>query len=240
MSSAPRGALLFDFFGTLVDYQPDRARLAAIRAFELARSFGFGGDHAEFVARWDRASHALEAEARRTLVEFSMTDAARAFAADAHLDLEPAQHVDLGAVFVEEWAEHVHPVDGATAMLHRLTQSWTIGVVSNTHDPAMVPRLLDDMGLAEIVSVTVLSIDHGRLKPHPSIYETALAQLGVDATDAVFIGDSHEADYLGPSDLGVRALLIDPDDRHGVDEAHRLASVCDVEPMVAALDPPGA
>ena len=88
-------AVLFDFFGTLAEYQPDRRQLAAPETFEIARALGFGGDQDAFTAIWDGASAALETTARVSLREFSMTDAAMAFGRDAGLELsiEDAQRL---------------------------------------------------------------------------------------------------------------------------------------------------
>lgn len=167
-----------------------------------------------------------------------MTDAARAFADAAEVGLSIEQCERLGRTYVEQWAEHVRPIEGVGKMIERLADSWTIGIVSNTHDRAMVPRLLADMGATASVSVTVLSVEHGRVKPHPSIYWSALDHVGVDAADAVFVGDNPDADYAGPRSVGMRALLIDSDRRHDIDPADRIGSVLDVEPVLSALDSP--
>jgi hypothetical protein len=45
-------AVLFDFFGTLVEYQPDRAQLASPETHRRACSHGFVGDHDTFVTVW--------------------------------------------------------------------------------------------------------------------------------------------------------------------------------------------
>jgi HAD superfamily hydrolase (TIGR01549 family) len=69
------------------------------------------------------------------------------------------------------------------------------------------------------VDAVVDSRRHGRVKPHPTIFQAALEQLGVAAADAVMVGDSLEEDVEGARALGMRALLVDRDDRHpDVDE----------------------
>jgi len=221
-------ALLFDFFGTLVEYQPDRSRLGSPRSHELARSFGFAGDHETFVRTWNEASLVLERTARRTLREFSMDDAAAAFAAASNLDLTEHQVAAMGTSFVSEWACHIQPVPGVGDLIHRLAEHWSIAVVSNTHDLDMVPNMLDDMAILPDLSTVTLSIGHGWMKPHSSIYTAALNALDCSATEAVFIGDNYEADYAGPTRAGMHALLIDPEAEHPIPANHRLASVLDV------------
>jgi len=59
------------------------------------------------------------------------------------------------------------------------------------------------------VDVAVGSKAHGRTKPHASIFETALASLGVAAAEAVMVGDSYADDIEGARALGMRAILLD-------------------------------
>jgi putative hydrolase of the HAD superfamily len=69
------------------------------------------------------------------------------------------------------------------------------------------------------VDAIIDSRSHGRVKPHPTIFEAALVKLGVAAEDAVMVGDSLEEDIEGARALGMRAILIDREERHpDVDE----------------------
>jgi putative hydrolase of the HAD superfamily len=64
------------------------------------------------------------------------------------------------------------------------------------------------------VDAIVDSRTHGRVKPHPTIFEAALELLGLRAADAVMVGDSLEEDIEGARALGMRAILIDREERH--------------------------
>jgi putative hydrolase of the HAD superfamily len=64
------------------------------------------------------------------------------------------------------------------------------------------------------VDAIVDSRSHGRVKPHPTIFQAALAALDVAPEDAVMVGDSIEEDIEGARALGMRAILIDREDRH--------------------------
>ena len=50
--------------------------------------------------------------------------------------------------------------------------------------------------------------------PHPTIFQAALDALGVQAAEAVMVGDSLEEDVAGARALGMRAILIDRENRH--------------------------
>jgi HAD superfamily hydrolase (TIGR01549 family) len=84
-----------------------------------------------------------------------------------------------------------------------------IGLVSNTgRDLAafVAHHALD-------VDVALGSATHGKTKPHPAIFQSALDELGVSAEEAAMVGDSPEDDVEGARALGMRAFLVDRDDR---------------------------
>jgi len=87
------------------------------------------------------------------------------------------------------------------------------------------------------VDAIVGSRAHGYVKPHPTIFQSALQQLGVDARAAVMVGDSLEEDIAGARALGMRAILIDRENRHpNVDE--RLTDLYGL-PAALGLSRPG-
>jgi ribulose-1,5-bisphosphate 5-phosphatase len=85
-----------------------------------------------------------------------------------------------------------------------------IGLVSNTGRdlPAFVAHHALD------VDVAVGSASHGKTKPHPAIFQSALEQLEVVPEEAAMVGDSPEDDIDGARALGMRAFLVDRDDRY--------------------------
>ena len=77
------------------------------------------------------------------------------------------------------------------------------------------------------VDCAVGSRAFGRTKPHPEIFRHALAQLGVEPEEAAMIGDSYEDDIEGARALGMKAFLLDRDERHH-DEPERLVDLRDL------------
>lgn len=95
-----------------------------------------------------------------------------------------------------------------------------LGLISNGE------RDLDEFAAhhALEVDVAVGSRSFGRTKPHPSIFEAALEQLGVGPEDAAMVGDSYADDIEGARALGMRAFLLDREDRYP-DEPDRLPTL---------------
>jgi HAD superfamily hydrolase (TIGR01549 family) len=63
------------------------------------------------------------------------------------------------------------------------------------------------------VDAAVGSRRHGKTKPHETIFRAALELLGVEPEQAAMVGDSPEDDVAGARALGMRAFLVDREDR---------------------------
>jgi HAD superfamily hydrolase (TIGR01549 family) len=64
------------------------------------------------------------------------------------------------------------------------------------------------------VDACVGSRAHGKVKPHRSIFEAALAALDAAAPEAAMVGDSYADDIEGARALGMRAILLDREGAH--------------------------
>ncbi len=82
-----------------------------------------------------------------------------------------------------------------------------IGLVSNGQ------RDLQEFALHHHLDVDacVGSFSHGRVKPHRSIFDAALAALDARPAEAAMVGDSYADDIEGARALGIRAILLDRD-----------------------------
>jgi putative hydrolase of the HAD superfamily len=87
-----------------------------------------------------------------------------------------------------------------------------LGVVSNFD--SRVLGILDGLGLAPRFASVTLSSRVGATKPAAAIFASALACHGVDAAQAIHVGDSPVEDFGGARAAGLRAVLIDRVGRH--------------------------
>jgi len=94
-------------------------------------------------------------------------------------------------------------IDFVWAMLRSLDLK--IGVCSNLAAPYERPLLACLPGIPDAL---VLSFRVGLTKPQPAIYRMVCAKLQVMASRVLFIGDSMEADVLGPRASGLQAMPI--------------------------------
>ncbi|UCR88606.1 HAD family hydrolase [Mycetocola spongiae] len=223
-------ALLFDFFGTLVSYDADHATTGNAAPFEWAREHGFPGTAGDFDERWRALWERWEEHAERTRREFSLTALSREFLRE-NLPT-PVSDTEVAAfitVYLDAWTAPIRPVAGLRDLLAELGRDWRIVVVSNTYHAPLVPALLERFGVDSLVHGVVTSVELGRRKPDPRIYERALEVAGVLESNAVFIGDSFIPDFAGPTANGIRAYLLDPERRFTLlPEENRLDSLADL------------
>jgi putative hydrolase of the HAD superfamily len=109
----------------------------------------------------------------------------------------------------DEWAacRHFFLYDDVEPVLRALAAGGLrIGLISNTQRP--LEEFAAHFALEGLIGVAVSSAEHGFLKPHPSIFESALDGLGVAAGEAVMVGDSVKHDIEGARRLGMQAVLV--------------------------------
>jgi putative hydrolase of the HAD superfamily len=220
--------LLFDFFGTLVDYDVGHPPRPSGTLDALA-ALGHPLTDAEFLAAWDANWAAWERACAPEHREFSMADVATSFLGSlCGVAPRPSDVDGFVAVFIADWNAGVRYPAGVPELLTDLAARYRLAVVSNTHEPDLVPDHLAAMGVAGLFDAVVTSVEVGRRKPHPAVYAAALDRLGVTAAEAVFVGDSVGPDFTGPTAAGMRAYLIDPAGAAPVPDDRRLGSVLDL------------
>lgn len=124
----------------------------------------------------------------------------------------PFAAAELYARFSHGDAYEVHPeVPAVLAELRRM--GLDLVVVSNWDD--RLPGVLEELGLSEFFSAVVHSSAVGVEKPHPAIFEHALAGLDRRPEEVLHVGDRVREDVEGALALGMEALLVSRPGRDG-------------------------
>ncbi len=83
-----------------------------------------------------------------------------------------------------------------------------LGCVTNTVlSAAQIREALAEHGLLEHLDSVIVSEEVGYRKPHASLFRRALADLGVEPAEAVFVGDRVGEDIVGAQAVGMRTIL---------------------------------
>lgn len=185
----------------------------------FARAHGMLVDQARFAEAVAAASAVLEEQQEHVydgdiFVRYTRRILEVMGARGPRLD-ECARHV------YDEWAacQHFFLYDDVTPCLRALAAAgFKLGLISNSHRP--LDAFQEHFELQGLIAGAVSSSDHGFMKPHPSIFASALALMGVDASAAVMVGDSYTHDIAGAQNAGMRGVLVhrssDPAPDHGV------------------------
>ena len=102
----------------------------------------------------------------------------------------------------------VYPEHHTEVLLYLKEKGYRLSIVSNFDHAPTARELLVKFGIADFFEHIVISEEVGWRKPHRKIFEFALARLGEDPSDAIFIGDNPEADIMGPSDCGIDSVWV--------------------------------
>jgi HAD superfamily hydrolase (TIGR01549 family) len=110
--------------------------------------------------------------------------------------------------FADEFTRHVQLDKDALCVLQKLQKKYKLGLISNFGIPECGRKLLETFGLKEYFDLVVISAEVNQRKPSSKIFKNALQRLGVDASNAVFVGDMVDLDVVGPQSVGMKTILI--------------------------------
>jgi len=130
------------------------------------------------------------------------------------LDVDEALHRTAVTSYLDNWAPVSHARPDARPTLHALRERGLhTGLLSNTHWPRDTHEdWLARDGLLDLLDARVYTSDLAVTKPHPEAFGALLDEVGVAATDAVFVGDRLWDDIEGARRLGLRTIWVRNDE----------------------------
>lgn len=201
--------ILFDWDGTIARQHPDAvaAASAAVAAY-AARNLGVAATAAD-------VERAFDAVLPTRRLPGDRAPEIGAILGEAFTWLGwPAGAGDVDAAartFFAAASRGITIYDDARALLASLKyRGYRAGLVSNSIFPAPYwEPLIHQLGLAGYFDVVVSSADVGLAKPNVAPFRRALAGLGLEAHEVLFVGDTPATDIAGARAAGMRAILID-------------------------------
>ncbi|SIR29017.1 putative hydrolase of the HAD superfamily [Haladaptatus litoreus] len=190
--------VLFDLDDTLLEYEQDSRDV-------LSSSFDRVGvepffDIPAYHARYDEF---LE---RGKSVDEQRSNCFAAIARDAEYD------PNVGRTVAEAFADirdqsRVRYLLGAPVMLETLARDYALGIVTNG-SPEMQRTKMTALGIDEYVDAIVFAGHDARAKPHPELFESALAELDSTPERAIHVGNSLSTDVPGAKAAGLGAVWV--------------------------------
>jgi len=198
-------AAFFDWLNTLAHPQPDRHELF----YQLARQLGV--EVAE--NRMIRAIYAAEDEAPAGAPAKWVEGKDEAPFLRYHEVLWREAGVDVPEETMMKFTREISrrarsgqmvwvSYDDVLPVLRALKERGLIlGLISNL--------IMGDIGIQSYLDFVVTAQDVGAPKPEPPVFLAALERAGVDASQAIYVGDQYQTDILGARGVGIAPILID-------------------------------
>jgi putative hydrolase of the HAD superfamily len=201
-------AVIFDWGGTLTDDL--LANLELIDVWQATARRLDPAHEVELTAALTAAEERFWQRTTTTQVSGTLTDLLVDASQAVGLDVTEALLDEAVTHHLDTWTPHIRHDAEAVATLEALrARGLRTGLLSNTHWPrAFHERFLERDGLAELLDARLYSSELSHMKPHHSVFEAALAAVGVDdPASAVFVGDRPFDDMYGAKGAGLRAVL---------------------------------
>ena len=195
-------AVLLDALGTLVELQPPAPRLQRLLrdfGFEVSAQQATEGFMAEIAYYLDHHLDGSDRERLERLRDRCADEMRRALGID-ELDHATARRAMLEAL------EFI-PYPDVEPALRDLRERGTTVVIASNWDCSL-PDWLRPAGILELVDGVVTSAEVGAAKPSPRVFERALGIAGVEAGEALHVGDKVDNDIEGAAAAGIRGVLL--------------------------------
>ncbi|MFN3600578.1 MAG: HAD family hydrolase [Dietzia sp.] len=191
MTTSPR-ALLLDVDGTLVD-----STYVHVSTWHRALAeAGAPVPHVEVHRRIGKDGSTLVAE----LLEVAGID-------DEDRDRIASRAKDLHSEYYAEAGDSLRVLPGARELVRGAKeQGWTT-VLATSAPPSEFGQARDLLGVDDHVDAVTTGEDVDTAKPDPTIVAIALERSGVDAADAVMVGDA-TWDAIAATKLGIRSVAV--------------------------------
>tara|TARA_A100001037_G_scaffold305982_1_gene348397 strand:- start:858 stop:1562 length:705 start_codon:yes stop_codon:yes gene_type:complete len=227
--------VFFDFYNTLVKFWPP---LESIQK-EACSKFGLEVREEDLVLGYKYADVYFNEENDRSPLgnrdklqrdEF-FTEYERLILHHSGLDVSPQLASDIWKQAIQIPKEFVVFNDTLHCLKLLKSRGLDIGIITNLRQD--MECLLNKLNLFEYVDICINSKDVGFEKPDPRIFEYALKQQGVNASDTVHVGDQYYSDVQGALRAGIKPVLLDRDLWHsGVGDCFVIQSLSEIESVL--------
>jgi len=204
-------AAFFDLYHTLVRYEPPREELQA----RALKEFGIEVEPEIFRRPLIVADEFIYQEIARTSLSKRSKEDKMALWAQyegvllREAGIEATEQLILGLLGkMQQFDMKLVLFDDVVPALTDLKKRGLIlGLISNVDRD--ITSLLNEVGLSSLMQVVVTSQEAGVNKPNLGIFQEALRQAGIQAPEAIYVGDQYRIDVVGANEAGMKGVLLD-------------------------------
>ena len=210
-------AVTFDYFMTLV--HPAKRTEEDI-VFPILRVLNrkLSINEEEFLRIYNQRDTDYRRELRRTCRESLLDEIVLSTLSDMGFETEAMRENVRNAVDAGLAKKKIVFYSDVMETLKALRErGYMLGLISNSHW-----RWLTDQkrSMETFFDVITLSYEHGFAKPHPSIFNTTLDKLGVDADRCLHVGDNPISDIQGAREAGLKTAFVKRDESESDSDIH--------------------
>ncbi len=230
-------AILFDVYGTLATWSPDRYVLHSRAAAKFDISVTKEGVDAGYAVAEAYMTHQ---NTKTPIRQMTSTERDQFFAKFEQLVLQGCGievDLELADKIWQEVAKQEYELvlyDDVLTNLDALRESgYIVGIVSNV--PSSGDALTDQLGLAGSIDFAVTSSEVGCEKPDHRIFVEALRRANdIAPNQALMVGDQLESDVNGAIGAGIQPVLLDRNNNHPRFNEHpRITSLEELQVLLA-------
>jgi HAD superfamily hydrolase (TIGR01662 family) len=239
-------AILFDLGGTLMYARDEWSRIEARADLAFASqlsSQGVAVDPAEFARNFRRRLLDYYLRREETLFETTYLSVAKELLQEqgfSHIT-EAGIRSALDALFSVTQANWVLEHDALTTLRDLESRGYRLGLVSNAGDNQDVFQLAEKFAIEPFFDFILTSAACSYRKPHPRIFELAVAHWNMPPHEIAMVGDTLEADILGAQKAGLFSIWITrranpkADGRHHITPDLNLPALADLPEALSRL-----
>ena len=220
--------ITFDFYNTLVRFWPPLEQIQQVACWKMGLNVSreaIRRGYAKADILFNRANEdaPLSQRSPEQRLEF--------FGEYEQVILETAGVPVTNGLARQVWAlaiavpKEFTPFEDTMPALESLRQrGYRLGVITNLR--ADLAPLIRRAGLDGILDFWVTSVQAGKEKPHPPIFQEALRRAAVAPEEVLHVGDQVRSDVAGARAMGMRAALLDRGGWHEpVEECPKIAGL---------------
>jgi putative hydrolase of the HAD superfamily len=206
-------AFFFDWFNTLTTYYPPREEAYAVACSDLGLEVTLGqlsrglllAD--QFYSDENARSPIKKREPKEMIavyVRYGQVALRGAGLPDSEETVLKVMQKVRGAFNSPRFALYN---DVLPALASLKSRGLVLGLISNIDQD--IKPVCTELGLDTYIAHVVTSKDVRSEKPHPLIFLAALDSAGVEAKEAIYVGDQYSCDVVGARGVGMKPVLVD-------------------------------
>ncbi len=138
---------------------------------------------------------------------------------------------DMAAAYIEALGRQSILLDGAEALVAKLSKTHRLAIVTNGLTKVQENRIAKSI-IAGYFDAIVISESIGFSKPDPAIFEATFRQLGIsDFKRVLMIGDSLTSDIKGAHNAGLHSVWFNPQGLPNTSDVHPTYEVRNFEAL---------